>query len=119
MLFLLFAMLSGGTGLEGNARGNPVMGHDDLVGQAPDQANEGDQAGASNAEDKSLARHAHGTVGISESHSASLHQPGSLARRHGGYSQDQCSRHDIPPAVRGDLTDQQGHDLDLELKTLK
>ena len=29
---------------------------------------------------------------------------------------DQCSRHDIPPAVRGDLTDQQGHDLTLGLK---
>src|ERR1700735_5552256 len=31
---------------------------------------------------------------------------------------DQCSRHDIPPAVRGDLTDQQGHDLTLELKAM-
>jgi hypothetical protein len=29
---------------------------------------------------------------------------------------DQCSRHDIPPAVRGDLTDQPGHDLDLGLE---
>jgi hypothetical protein len=29
---------------------------------------------------------------------------------------DKCSRHDIPPAVRGDLTDQQRHDLDVELK---
>jgi hypothetical protein len=29
---------------------------------------------------------------------------------------DQCSRHDIPPAVRGDLTDQQGHDLVIELE---
>ena len=29
---------------------------------------------------------------------------------------DQCSRHDIPPAVRGDLTSQQGHDLTLGLK---
>ena len=27
---------------------------------------------------------------------------------------DQCSRHDIPPAVRGDLTGQQGHDLELK-----
>lgn len=31
---------------------------------------------------------------------------------------DQCSRHDIPPAVTGDLTDRQGHDLDIELETL-
>ena len=31
---------------------------------------------------------------------------------------DQCSRHDIPPAVRGDLTDQQGHNLELELEAL-
>ena len=31
---------------------------------------------------------------------------------------DQCSRHDIPPAVRGDLTDQQGHDLTVGLKAL-
>jgi hypothetical protein len=31
---------------------------------------------------------------------------------------DQCSRHDIPPAVRGDLTDQQGHDLDVGLEAL-
>jgi hypothetical protein len=28
---------------------------------------------------------------------------------------DQCSGHDIPPAIRGDLTSQQGHDLDLGL----
>jgi len=31
---------------------------------------------------------------------------------------DQCSRHDIPPAIRGDLTDRQRHDLDLELEAL-
>jgi hypothetical protein len=31
---------------------------------------------------------------------------------------DQCSRHDIPPAVRGDLTDQSGHDLTLGLEVL-
>ena len=31
---------------------------------------------------------------------------------------DQCSRHYIPPAVRGDLTDQQGHDLEVELEAL-
>jgi hypothetical protein len=31
---------------------------------------------------------------------------------------NQCSRHDIPPAVRGDLTDQQGHNLELELEAL-
>ena len=29
---------------------------------------------------------------------------------------DQCSRHDIPPAVQGDLTDRQGHALTVELK---
>ena len=51
-------MLGDGTGLEGNSRGNPVMGHDLWVGQAPDQANEGGQAGASNAEDRSLVSHA-------------------------------------------------------------
>ena len=27
---------------------------------------------------------------------------------------DQCSKHDIPPAVNGNLTDQQGHDLGVE-----
>jgi len=32
---------------------------------------------------------------------------------------DQCSRHDIPPAVRGDLTDQTGHDLVLGLEALE
>jgi hypothetical protein len=32
---------------------------------------------------------------------------------------DQCSRHDIPPAVKGGLTDRQGHDLDVELKALE
>jgi len=31
---------------------------------------------------------------------------------------DQCSGHDIPPAVRGVLTDQQGHALQLELEAL-
>ena len=31
---------------------------------------------------------------------------------------DQCSRHDIPPAIRGDLTDQQGHDLNVGLDAL-
>jgi hypothetical protein len=34
------------------------MGHDDFIGQAPDQANEGGQAGAGDAEDKSLVGHA-------------------------------------------------------------
>ena len=33
-----------------------------------------------------------------------------------GHLIDQCSQHDIPPAVEGDLTDQQGHDLDVRLK---
>ena len=28
---------------------------------------------------------------------------------------DQCSKHDIPPAIAGNLADQQGHDLRLEL----
>jgi hypothetical protein len=32
------------------------------------------------------------------------------------YLMDQCSRHDIPPAVEGDLTDRQGHDLNVGLK---
>jgi hypothetical protein len=27
-----------------------------------------------------------------------------------------CSRHDIPPAVEGDLTNRQGHGLSLELR---
>jgi len=31
---------------------------------------------------------------------------------------DKCSRHDIPPAVEGNLTDQQGHDLDVGLEVL-
>ncbi len=31
----------------------------------------------------------------------------------------QCSRHDIPPAVEGDLTDLQGHDLTLGLEVLE
>ena len=30
----------------------------------------------------------------------------------------QCSRHDIPPAVEGDLTDRPGHDLDVGLEAL-
>ncbi len=30
----------------------------------------------------------------------------------------QCSRHDIPPAVNGDLTIRQGHDLDIGLEAL-
>ncbi|HEY2302990.1 MAG TPA: hypothetical protein VGH66_13920 [Acidimicrobiales bacterium] len=32
---------------------------------------------------------------------------------------DQCSKHDIPPAVKGDLTHRQGHDLAVELKALE
>jgi hypothetical protein len=32
---------------------------------------------------------------------------------------NQCSRHDIPPAVEGDLTDRQGHDLGIGLETLE
>ena len=32
------------------------------------------------------------------------------------YLMDQCSEHDIPPAVRGNLTDQKGHDLTLGLE---
>ena len=49
---------NGGTGLEGNSRGNPVMGHGNNAGQAPDQANEGGQAGAGSARDMSDQRHA-------------------------------------------------------------
>jgi hypothetical protein len=30
----------------------------------------------------------------------------------------QCSRHVIPPAIQADLTDQQAHDLGLELNAL-
>jgi hypothetical protein len=65
------------------------MGHDASVGQAPDQANEGGQAGVSNAEDKSLARHASrrsGSVRVTRRH---CHQPDVPARRHRGYSQAQ------------------------------
>ena len=32
---------------------------------------------------------------------------------------DHCSKHDIPPAVNGNLTDQQGHHLGVELKALE
>jgi len=53
----------GGTGLAGNSRGNPVMSHGQQAGQAPDQANEGGQAGARGAGDKSLERHVQRTVG--------------------------------------------------------
>ena len=31
---------------------------------------------------------------------------------------DQCSKHDIPPAVRGDLASQQRHDLEVGLEAL-
>jgi hypothetical protein len=48
----------GGTGLEGNSRGNPVMGHGQQAGQAPDQASEGGQAGAGSTGDMSDQRHA-------------------------------------------------------------
>jgi hypothetical protein len=48
----------GGTGLEGNSCGNPVMGHGHPAGQAPDQANEGGQAGAGSTRDMSDQRHA-------------------------------------------------------------
>jgi hypothetical protein len=41
----------------GNSRGNPVMSHGQQAGQAPDQANEGGQAGARSTGDKSLVRH--------------------------------------------------------------
>ena len=42
-----------------------------LVDQAPDQANEGGQAGAGNVEARSLAKHATQAVRFSDSHSAS------------------------------------------------
>src|ERR1700689_4158510 len=45
-------------------------------------------------------------------HRRSLHEPEDSS----SFLMDQCSRHDIPPAVRGDLTDRQGHDLTLGLK---
>ena len=60
----------GGTGLAGNSRGNPVMSHGQQAGQAPDQANEGGQAGARGAGDKSLERHVQRTVGHATSHPA-------------------------------------------------
>jgi hypothetical protein len=62
---------NGGTGLEGNSRGNPVMSHGFAAGQAPDQANEGGQAGAGSTGDMSLARHASrrsGMQGVTRSH---------------------------------------------------
>jgi len=36
----------------------------------------------------------------------------------GGPLIDQCSKHAIPPAIPGNLTTWQGHDLSLEFKTL-
>ena len=41
----------------GNSRGNPVMSHGKQAGQAPDQANEGGQAGARSTGDKPLLRY--------------------------------------------------------------
>ena len=61
---------NGGTGLEGNSRGNPVMSHGPTAGQAPDQAGEGGQAGAGSTGDKSLERHVRRTVGHVTSHPA-------------------------------------------------
>jgi len=64
---------TGGTGLEGNSRGNPVMSHGQQAGQAPDQANEGGQAGARGAGDKSLERHVRrrsGTLRVTRHHQA-------------------------------------------------
>ena len=52
------AILKGRHRLEGNSRGNPVMGHGQAAGQAPDQANEGGQAGAGSTGDMSDQRHA-------------------------------------------------------------
>lgn len=54
----------------GNSRGNPVMSHGQQAGQAPDQANEGGQAGAGSTGDKSLERHVQRTVGHVTSHLA-------------------------------------------------
>jgi len=65
----------GGTGLEGNSRGNPVMSHGLTAGQASDQANEGGQAGAGSTGDMSLARHAKGGQACKESPGATRHQP--------------------------------------------
>src|SRR5262245_21238286 len=60
---------------KGNARGNPVMGHSPTAGQAPDQANEGGQAGAGNTRDKPSARHATGGQLANESPGTTRHQP--------------------------------------------
>ena len=51
-------------------------------------------------------------INLAPLHRRSLHEPEDSS----SFLMDQCSRHDIPPAVRGDLTDQQGHDLTLGLK---
>ena len=64
----------GGTGLEGNSRGNPVMSHGHMAGQASDQANEGGQAGAGSTGDKSYPRHAKGGQACKESPGATRHQ---------------------------------------------
>src|ERR1019366_413619 len=53
-------------------------------------------------------------INIAPLHRRSLPEPEGSS----SFLMDQCSRHDIPPAVRGDLTDQQGHDLALGLKAL-
>ena len=93
------------------------------AGQAPDQANEGGQAGARQRRGQVIRKTRRQAVRISESHPA---PPGT---NHGRSqpsrpiptrqdSQDQCPGHDIPPAVAGDLTSQQGHDLEAGLKAL-
>src|SRR5215471_20111577 len=63
--------LKGGTGLEGNSRGNPVMSHGP---KGPDKLLirpvEGGQAGAGSTRDKSLTRHATKAVRHAKSHPA-------------------------------------------------
>ena len=66
----------GGTGLEGNSRGNPVMSHGP---EGPDKLLirpvEGGQAGAGSTRDMSLARHAQSGQAREESPGAARHQP--------------------------------------------
>src|SRR5262249_10541867 len=65
----------GGTGLGGNSRGNPVMGHSPKAGQAPDQANEGGQAGAGSTGTSQGQDTPTGGQLAKEAPSATRHQP--------------------------------------------
>ena len=57
-----------------------------------------------------------GPVHPDEDHcAASSPRPTREPEESSGALMDQCSRHDIPPAVRALLTEQRGHDLEVEL----